>query len=107
MQIDPRIQLPGDSQPEPVKNSRSGATQSSAATNTSSLNPAAGEDTFSLSSTHGEVQTLAASLANVPEVRAGRVNQLQQQIQSGQYQPDSGKVAEAIIADHSRINAKV
>jgi len=106
MKIDPRIQLPDGAQPERVKNPGKGGAQSHAIANTSGVSSAAGEDTVKLSSAHGEVQTLAASLRNVPEIRTERVQALQQRVQSGQYHPDSKKVADAIIKDHSRLNAK-
>ena len=106
MQIDPRIQLPGNAQPEPLKSPRSDGPQPSSTANTAGITSTTGEDTVSLSSAHGEVQSLTASLASVPEVRAGRVNALQQLLQGGQFQPDSAKVADAIIADHSRVSTK-
>jgi negative regulator of flagellin synthesis FlgM len=106
MKIDPRIQLPSDAQPERVKNTGKGGTQSQGVANTSGVSSAAGEDTVKLSSAHGEVQTLAASLNKVPEVRTERVQALQQRVQSGQYNPDSKKVADAIIKDHIRVNTK-
>jgi flagellar biosynthesis anti-sigma factor FlgM len=106
MKIDPRIQLPSDVQPAHVKNTARGGAPSQGVANTSGVSSAAGEDTVKLSSTHGEVQTLAASLNQVPEVRTHLVHALQQRVQSGQYHPDSGKVAEAIIKDHTRLNAK-
>lgn len=107
MPIDPILQLPGGIQPDPLKSTRSGgAAQPTSTAKTTGLTPAAGEDTLSLSSTHGEVQSLTASFANVPELRTDRVTSLQQLVQSGQFQPESGKVADAIIADHSRLSTK-
>jgi flagellar biosynthesis anti-sigma factor FlgM len=104
MKIDPRIQFSGDSQPDAVKNSRKSGGASTGAAGTSGVKPAAGEDTVSISSTHGDVQTLKASLANVPEVRIARVTALRQQVNAGQFQPDSLKVADAVIADHAGRN---
>lgn len=101
MKIDPRVQLPGDIQPDSVKNSRKSGGQSQGASSTSGAGPSAGEDTVSISSTHGDLQTLKASFANVPEVRTGRVTALQQQVDSGQYAPSSEKIADAVIADQS------
>ncbi|HEY2461199.1 MAG TPA: flagellar biosynthesis anti-sigma factor FlgM [Candidatus Acidoferrum sp.] len=99
MIIDPRLQFPTDSQPEPLKNTRtSGATAQTAANNTGTK-PAVGEDTVSISSTHSDIQTLTSNLANVPEVRTHRIDALQQSVTSGQYKPDSQKVADAILAD--------
>ena len=105
MKIDPRTQLPGDAQSTPVKNSRNaGPTHGSS--QSSGIKPATGEDTVKISSTHSDVQTLKANLAAVPEIRVERVNALQQQVNSGQYRPDSQKIADSIIADHSHRGAK-
>ena len=106
MKIDPRIQVHGDAQPERVKSARNSAAQSQGGVNTSGVAPANGEDTVKLSSAHGEVQTLKVSLANVPEVRVDRVKVLQQRVHSGQFKPDSQKVADALIADHAGRNKK-
>jgi flagellar biosynthesis anti-sigma factor FlgM len=104
MKIDPRIQFPNDPASEQVKNARTGASRSKSSS--PGVSSAAGEDTVKLSSTHGEVQTLAAGLAHVPEVRTNRVQALQAQVRGGQYHPDSAKVADAMIQDHARINVK-
>ena len=101
MKIDPRIQLPGDIQPDAVKNSRKSGVSSTGASDASGVRPAVEEDTVSISSTHGDVQILKASFANVPEVRIPRVTALQERVNSGQYQPDSFKVADAVIAEHA------
>jgi flagellar biosynthesis anti-sigma factor FlgM len=106
MQIDPKIQLPADVQAENVKNTRTGGTQSPVPGKTADVKPASGQDTVSLSSKHVEVQTLTANLANVPEVRTGRVTALQQQVSSGQYHPNSQKVADAIVADQFKVSAR-
>lgn len=99
MKIDPTIQFPNDRQSARVTNAPAKSTPSPSSSSSSSS--AAGEDTFSLSSAHGEVQALTANLANVPEVRSQRVAALQQRVHSGNYQPDSSKVADAIIADQT------
>jgi negative regulator of flagellin synthesis FlgM len=102
MKIDPNIQFPSDPQSDRLTTNSAGkAAQTNGSATTVNPDTAAGEDTFSLSSTHGDVQTLTANLANVPEVRAQRVSALQQQISNGTYQPDSSKVADAIIADQA------
>jgi flagellar biosynthesis anti-sigma factor FlgM len=106
MKIDPRIQLPSDAQPGRVRNTSKGGPQSHAAAGASGVSSTSGEDTVKLSSTHGEAQALAASLSKVPEVRTERVQALQQRVQSGHYHADSGKVAEAIIKDHTRVHTR-
>jgi flagellar biosynthesis anti-sigma factor FlgM len=99
MKIDPRVQLPDSIQTDGVRNSRKPGGQSQGASGTSATNSAAGEDTVNISSTHGDVQTLKAGLANVPEVRVGLVNALQQQVNDGRYTPSSEKIADAIITE--------
>jgi flagellar biosynthesis anti-sigma factor FlgM len=105
MKIDPRTLLPSDVESTPVKNSRN-AGGAPASTQSAGVKPSAGEDTVNISSTHSDVQTLKASLANVPEVRVDRVNALQQRVSAGQYYPDSQKVADAIIAEQLRRSGK-
>ena len=104
MKIDPRTVLPADVQSTPVKNSRVGAQPG--AKDSSGVKPAAGEDTVHISSAHSDVQTLKANFAHVPEVRAAKVNALQQRVHSGNYKPDSQRVADAIIAEQSQRSSK-
>jgi flagellar biosynthesis anti-sigma factor FlgM len=101
MKIDPTIQFPSDPQSDRVTTSAGKTPPAQSSGSTSATSSASGEDTFNLSSTHAEVQALAASFANVPEVRTQRVTALQQRVSSGAYQPDSLKVADAIIADQA------
>jgi flagellar biosynthesis anti-sigma factor FlgM len=100
MKIDPTIQPSGNIQPELAKNSRQSGVSSPGAPD-SSASTVNSQDTVSISSAHGDVQTLKSSLVNVPEVRTGRVAALQQQVHAGQYQPDSGKLADSIIAEQA------
>jgi negative regulator of flagellin synthesis FlgM len=106
MKIDPRVQLPGDIQSDSVKNSRKSGAQTGGTSQASTTRSVVGEDTVNISSTHGDVQTLKASLLNVPEIRIDRVNALQQKVSAGQYAPSSEKIADAIIADHLTRAAK-
>jgi len=103
MSIDPRIQITGESQSEAVQSART-ADRQVATNKTAQVAPGSGEDTVSISSTHQEVQSLTVSLQNVPEVRTDRVNSLRSQIQQGQYQPSSQKVADAIVQEHGKVN---
>jgi flagellar biosynthesis anti-sigma factor FlgM len=101
MKIDPTIQFPNDPQSDRVPGAPSKPALPQRSATSSGASSATGEDTFSLSSTHDQVQSLTASLANVPEVRTQLVAALQQRVNNGTYQPDSGKVADAILADQS------
>ena len=101
MKINPTIQFPNDPQSDRVTNAPGKATLPTRSGASAGASSPAGEDTFSLSSTHDQVQSLTASLAGVPEVRAHLVAALQQRVNSGNYQPNSGKVADAILADQS------
>jgi flagellar biosynthesis anti-sigma factor FlgM len=104
MKIDPTIQFPNDPKSDLITNSSSKAALSQgtgSTTSSGSESPAASEDTFSLSSAHGDLQTLTSNLANVPEVRSHRVAALQQSVSSGSYHPDSGKIADAIVSDQA------
>lgn len=101
MKIDPTIQFPNDPQSDRVTNAPGKTASSQRSAAAAGASSPAGEDTFSLSSTHDQVQSLTASLASVPEIRTHLVSALQQRVNSGTYQPDSGKVADAILADQS------
>jgi len=101
MKIDPTIQFPNDPQSDRVAGAPSKTPLPQRSSSSSGASSASGEDTLSLSSTHDVVQSLTASLATVPEVRAERVSALQQRVNSGSYQPASQNVADAIIADQA------
>ncbi|HTQ60233.1 MAG TPA: flagellar biosynthesis anti-sigma factor FlgM [Candidatus Solibacter sp.] len=101
MKIDPTIQFPSDPQSDRVTSGTGKAAQSQGSSSASGVSSPNAEDTFSLSSTHGEIQALTANLVNVPEVRTSRVSALQQRVSTGSYQPDSQKVADAIILDQA------
>ena len=105
MKIDPRIQFPDDAQSGQVKGAGKGSSSRSASSS-SGVSSASGEDTVKLSSAHSEVRALASELAQVPEVRVHRVHALQQRVKSGTFKPDREKVADAIIAAHSRQTSK-
>jgi flagellar biosynthesis anti-sigma factor FlgM len=104
MFFDPKIQLPDSSQPDPVNNTKNASTPSSGSAKAAGVSSATGEDAFSLSSAHGEVQVLAANLAKVPEIRTARVSALSEKVRQGQFQPPSQQVADAIIRDHGKVS---
>jgi negative regulator of flagellin synthesis FlgM len=101
MLIDPKIQFPSDARAEQASRTKKAANAARGASRSSGPAASRREDRMSLSSKHGEVRTLEAGLANVPEVRAERVSALKRQVSSGEYQPSSEKVAEAIVREYS------
>ncbi len=101
MKIDPTIQFPNDPQFDRVTGAPGKTTLPQRSGSSVGASSPTGEDTLSLSSTHEVAQTLTVRLANVPEVRTERVTGLQERVSSGSYQPDSRKVADAIIADQA------
>jgi flagellar biosynthesis anti-sigma factor FlgM len=105
MKIDPRIQTTGGLQGDPVKNANKSANQ---APDAKSANAAStqSEDTIQISSRHTEVQQLTAQIANVPDVRAERIAPLQAAVQQKTYNPDSGKVADALLSEQAGKSAK-
>jgi flagellar biosynthesis anti-sigma factor FlgM len=105
MKIDPKIQFPDDAQSGQVKSTVKG-TSSKSASSASGVSSSTGEDPVQLSSIHSEVRTLASNLAQVPEVRVHRLQALQQRVKSGNFKPDSQRVADAIVADHSKQASK-
>lgn len=63
------------------------------ATNISSLR----EDTTSFSSDSASVSDLTAKAMATPEIRQDKVDALKQQISSGNYKIEPGKIADAIL----------
>lgn len=105
MKIDPRIPLTGELQTDQAKNAKKPAAPSSGAKSDSAASVHTG-DTIQISGQHAQVQHLAAQVEKVPEVRAERVAPLKTAVQKKTYRPDSGKVADAMLAEHSRKSAK-
>lgn len=58
-----------------------------------------GEDTLELSVQAREIQEVKSALSDIPEVREEKVQQLKNEIASGAYRADAGKIAEGIIED--------
>jgi flagellar biosynthesis anti-sigma factor FlgM len=105
MKIDPRIQSPGDPQSEVVSNTKKGSSTSTKTRATSTSSSSLG-DTIQISSRHAEAQQLTAQIAKVPEVRTERVEPLKTAVQKGEYQPESGKIADAMLAEQTSKSAK-
>jgi len=102
MRIDPSFQYLGHTAPEGVGNTpgqaKIPAPDAGSTAETASLVTDAG-DTVQLSGTLSQVQQLKSQLAQTPEVRAGRVAALQQQVQQGTYQPSSEQIASAMLSE--------
>lgn len=106
MFIDGKVQFPADSQLEQVKTTKNAGGTATGTVKSGGVSSISGEDTVSLSSTHGEVQALSAGVAAIPEVRSDRVSSLREQISKGKYQPTSQQVADALIREHGKVNLK-
>ena len=57
------------------------------------------EDATDLSSDLQKVQQLKAQLAHLPDVRQEKVEALKKAVQSGTYEVDAGKIADAMLSD--------
>jgi negative regulator of flagellin synthesis FlgM len=75
-----------------------GVRASSAAQPAKPVAGAAGPDRAEFSAQALELAKARAALANVPEVRAEKVADLRQQVQSGEYQPPVEKLARRLSA---------
>lgn len=102
MRIDPSSQYLGNAPSEGVGNAQGQqkiqSSQVPAGTTPDSQATDAG-DTVQFSGSLNEVQQLKAQLTQTPDVRAGRVAALQQQLQQGTYKPSSVAIANAMVAD--------
>lgn len=105
MKIDPKIPANGELQSDRLKNA-SGAGVPVQGQTRPAATPSHTEDTFQASGRHAEVQQLTAQAANLPEVRSEKIAPLQAKVQNGTYKPDSGQVADALLAEQSRANSK-
>jgi len=63
----------------------------------SNVQSAAGQDRVDISTRGKDSQSLLQAIAALPDVRADRVEQLRQQVESGQYQADSQKSAAGMV----------
>jgi negative regulator of flagellin synthesis FlgM len=106
MKIDPKLPANGELQSDRVKNSAGTGVPAQGQSKTAATSAPKTEDTFQPSGRGAEVQRLAAEAATVPDVRAEKIAPLQAKLQSGQYKPDSKKVADALIAEQSRKTSK-
>jgi len=102
MKIDSKIQFPDDRQADRVGARKVAVTPSVSGSHSAGVSSPSGEDTFSISGTHSEIQRLSAAAKQVSDVRPARVAALQNQVRSGHFNPDSGKVADALIAEQNR-----
>jgi flagellar biosynthesis anti-sigma factor FlgM len=93
MRIDPQNPVTGSSGTGRVENAQSGQVKSSQ--QPSSIEP---NDTVELSSGQATVRQLVSQLAQIPDIRQGQVSELRSAIESGQYNPSNGQVAEALAA---------
>jgi len=59
-------------------------------------------DRTTLNSTDESVQSLTQQSLQSPVIRQGKVDAVRQSIDSGQYEVDPGKIADAMIADGSK-----
>lgn len=101
MKIDPTIPSNGELQSGRVQTGKTDAFVSQSQAKPASQPPAHSEDTVQLSSRHGEVQSLAAQAAQLPEVRTQQVAAFQSQVRSGSYQPNSQRIAASILGDQN------
>jgi len=98
MRIDPNIPSGDSSAANSVNDTRPGA-PNAAQVSSAGTSTGAPSDTVEISSGQATVRTLLTQLNQVPDVRQQAVSSLQQQIQSGRYQPTNEQVAGAIVDD--------
>jgi flagellar biosynthesis anti-sigma factor FlgM len=106
MKIDPRIQSTGELQSDRVKDTKGSAVRAPSDARSEGAKDVPGGDTVQLSGKHSEIKQLSAQVANVPDVRTDRVAPLQAKVQSGEYHPDSQKVADAMLTEQTRQTSK-
>jgi flagellar biosynthesis anti-sigma factor FlgM len=93
-----KIQLPASGMVPPESNQAVAAHRSHRAV---VLDGPGTRDTTGLSTGHDQVQTLAANLNQVPEVRQQRVEALRQSVLGGSYEISPGRIAAAMLSEVS------
>ncbi|MDO8908125.1 MAG: flagellar biosynthesis anti-sigma factor FlgM [Pseudohongiella sp.] len=78
--------------------SATGAGSSNRASSQQAGTPQTNVDAVSISSQAVDLQALESSIRQLPEVNAARVTELRDQISAGQYNVDSQRVADKILA---------
>lgn len=63
------------------------------------------QDSTSFSSHAQRLSTLSTALSNVPAIRQSRVDALRQAVQSGNYDPSSHDIAQALLRDTAATGA--
>ena len=58
-------------------------------------------DTVSVSERGNTIKELTARAKDLPDVRQERIEALRERIQTGDYQPDAGDIADAILKDEA------
>jgi negative regulator of flagellin synthesis FlgM len=93
---------PNPSLPEGQPTDRVGAAGSSTQSNSAQSTRAASPDTTdraNLSSDALQLSNLSSTLANVPEIRSGRVAAVQQAVQNGNYAVSNQQIAQSLLRD--------
>jgi len=75
----------------------SGSTQTADTT----PSPAVQGDALSVSSSAQFIAAARAALAQVPDIRTDKVNAIKAQMDSDQYNPDGGAVADGLVREHT------
>ena len=98
MNIDPNLNVTSGDLTERLQNPS--ATQPPSVASRSGVSAAAAEaDNAQISPQAQSASRLSAALANVPEIRADRVQSLQAAIQQGTYNPANHQIAQSLVSD--------
>lgn len=84
-------------EPQQAQQSDRSSPQTSQAASAAANQAQVGQDQTILSGAHVQVEALAAQAAQLPEIRQGKIEALRQAVQSGQYQSDPHKTADALL----------
>jgi len=104
MKIDPKVQSTSQLQADALNSAKKAATRPT--TPQGEGQAVTSGDTIQISSKHAEVRQLTDQAAKLPDVRTEKVAPLKASVEQNRYQPDSGKVADAMIAEQSAKAAK-
>jgi flagellar biosynthesis anti-sigma factor FlgM len=86
------------SSPQPASEAECNRAQQASAADRLGQTSASGEDQAQLSGAGAQAQALAAQAAQLPEIRAEKVQSLREAVAGGRYRFDAQKIAEAMLS---------
>ena len=92
------MRINSDHGAQPLSESDRASAQSTHTAGGGQTSSVLGQDLAQFSGSHAQVQALAAQVTQLPEIRTERVTALRQAVLSGNYDPGTQEVAQAVFS---------